>query len=181
VPLFRLWDCTAVSIGYHRTEGEAEGIMKKHLTILVAAFGLTALLAPLTADTPGRHPRYLHARTDLRVAQLLLRVHDEPNVIHHIHAVDEEIGFAVHEIDQAAVLDHKDVEDRPHYDTNLDRPGRFRKAMALLQSARRDIREEEDNPRAIAWRDRAYRHIDAAIEQLRRAAHDLRMDRLEGF
>jgi hypothetical protein len=137
--------------------------------------------ATLSADTPGRHPRYLHARTDLRTAQLLLRVHDEPNVMRHVDAVHAEIEAAIHEVDQAAVIDRKDLEDHPRIDTGLDRPGRFRKAMALLVSARRDIGQEEDNPRAIGWRDAAFRHIDAAMEQLRHAARDLKIDRLEGY
>jgi len=157
--------------------------MKRSLLSCFAALGLAALVwtGSSPADTPGRHPRYLHARTDLRTAQWLLRVQDEPNVMHHIHRVDEAIDRAVAEIDHAAVIDHKDIIEHPRIDANLNRPGRFQKAMALLRSARADIAREEDNPRAIGWRDRAYHHIDEAMEQLRRAAIDLHMDRLEGF
>jgi len=133
------------------------------------------------AGTPGRHPKYLRARTDLRSAQFLLRAHDEPNVMRHVHEMDAEIDLAIGEIDRAAVIDHKDLEEHPRIDTGLDRPGRFRKVMALLASARHDIAEEEDNPRAIGWRDAAFRHIDLAMEQLRKAARDLRIDRLEGY
>ena len=150
-----------------------------------AALGIVALamvtVSAVSAETPGRHPRYLKARSDLRTAQLVLRIHDEPNVMAHVHAVDEEIDAAVREIDRAAVLDHKDMDDHPRFDARLGRPERFRRAMALLAGARRDIGMEEDNPRAIAWRDIAFRHIDAAMEQLRKAARDLRIDRLEGF
>jgi hypothetical protein len=143
---------------------------------------LTAAAIPAGfADTPGRHPRYLHARTDLRTAQWLLRVHDEPNVMEHIRAVDMEIDRAVAEIDRAAVLDRKDILDHPRVDERLDRPGRFRRAMALLREARADIDREEDNPAARGWRNRAFEHIDGAIDQLRRAARDLHLDRLEGF
>src|SRR5580692_8108913 len=144
---------------------------------------LTIMLAPVivSADAPGRHPAYLHARTDLRTAQFLLRVHDEPNVMRNLHAADEEVEAAIHEVDRAAVIDRKDLEDHPRIDSGLDRPGRFRKAMALLVNARRDIDKEEDNPRAIAWRNAAFQHIDAAMEQLRRAARDLKIDRLEGY
>jgi len=148
----------------------------------VIAMGMIALVAsPAMAETPGRHPHYLHARSDLRTAQLLLRVHDEPNVMAHIHAVDGEVDAAIREIDHAAVLDHKDMDDHPRIDARLDRAGRFRRAMELLASARRDIGMEEDNPRAIGWRDVAFRHIDEAMNQLRRAARDLHMDHLEGF
>jgi hypothetical protein len=155
--------------------------MTKTHQLWISAVGAAALLAlTLSADTPGRHPRYMHARTDLRTAQLLLRVHDEPNVTRHVDKVHEEIEAAIHEVDHAAVIDRKDLEDHPRIDTGLDRPGRFRKAMALLASARRDIGEEEDNPRAIGWRNAAFQHIDEAMEQLRRAARDLKIDRLEG-
>ena len=145
----------------------------------IVVLGAVAMLA--LADTPGRHPKYLRARTDLRTAQFFMRVHDEPNVMRHVREVDGEINLAIREIDRAAVLDHKDMDDHPRIDTSLDRPGRFRKVMALLVSARRDIGEEEDNPRAIGWRDAAFRHIDLAMEQLRKAARDLRIDRLEGY
>jgi hypothetical protein len=148
----------------------------------IVTFGMFDLLAPAaSAETPGRHPHYLRARTDLRTAQIMLRVRDEPNVMDHIRSVDAEIDAAIREIDHAAVLDRKDVDDRPHFDARLGRPGRFHRSMALLASARRDIGQEEDNPRAIAWRDIAFRHIDQAMDQLRRAARDLHMDRLEGF
>jgi len=36
--------------------------------------------------------------------------------------------------------------EHPPIDTNLDRRGRFRKAMELLQRARADIAAEEDDP-----------------------------------
>jgi hypothetical protein len=135
----------------------------------------------MRADTPGRHPAYLHARSDLRTAQWLMRVHDDPDVMHRVHQADIEIDRAVHEMDIAARLDHKDLDDHPPIDTSLDRRGRFRKAMELLQRARADIGREEDDPSAIGWRDLAYRHIDAAMNFVRRAARDLRMERDLGW
>src|SRR5580698_7758905 len=82
---------------------------------------LTIMLAPamVSADAPGRHPAYLHARTDLRTAQFLLRVHDEPNVMRNLHAADDEIEAAIREVDRAAVIDRKDLEDHPRADVNL--------------------------------------------------------------
>jgi hypothetical protein len=44
---------------------------------------LTLIAAPtlLRADEPGHHPSYLHARTDLRTAQMMMRVDDpDPGV-----------------------------------------------------------------------------------------------------
>ncbi|HXB54070.1 MAG TPA: hypothetical protein VN461_04755 [Vicinamibacteria bacterium] len=149
----------------------------------IVALSTLALLLPLVGrgDTPGRHPRYLRARSDLRTAWLLLRVHDEPNVMREVRATQVDIERAIREIDRAAVLDRKDIDDHPPIDTSLDRPGRFLKVMALLDSGRADIAGEEDNPYAVGWRNLAYRHVDAAKEHLRRAAVTLRLDRELGF
>jgi hypothetical protein len=147
--------------------------------IFLAAVVSTPML--LRADTPGKHPFYLHARSDLRRAQLLMRVHDDPDVMRRIHKADVEIDRAIHEMDVAAKFDRKDLEDHPAIDTNLDRPGRFRKVMELLQKARADIGRQENDLSAVGWRDAAYRHIDAAIAFVRRAAHDLQMEQVLGW
>lgn len=155
--------------------------MKPYIWITV--FGAVATFAAVNgfADTPGRHPRYMHARSDLRAAQWYLNVREEPNVTRNLHAAYEEVERAVGEIDRAAVLDRKNLEDHPHVDTNLDRHGRFRKIVALLRSARNDIEHEEDNPAANAWRDAAFRHIDAALRFVKRAAADQHWDHELGF
>jgi hypothetical protein len=157
--------------------------MMRKSFVSVAALTLVAMLIPVCgmAETPGRHPHYLRARTDLRATQWLSRVHEEPNVMRNLKRCDEEIEAAIHEIDVASVVDRKDLEDRPRIDTRLDRNGRFRKMMELLDSARRDIGQEEDNPRAIGWRNAAFRHIDEARNSLKRAAMDLRIDRELGY
>lgn len=135
----------------------------------------------LSADTSGRHPAYLHARSDLRRAQMILRVHDDPDVMRRIHQADIEIDRAVHEMDVAARFDHKDLDDHPPIDTHLDRRGRFQKAMELLKKSRADIAREEDDPSAVGWRNLAFQHIDAAMDFVRRAARDLRMERDLGW
>ncbi len=147
---------------------------------IILAVATTLVVSAMALAQP-RHPRYLHARTDLRTAQFLMRVHDEDNVMRHLRQADREIDEAVGAIDRAAVIDHRYIEDHPPIDRNLDRRGRFRRAMELLKAARNDIGREEDNPRATGWRDAAYRHIDAAMDQLRRAARDLHMDHMEGY
>src|SRR5580658_11380322 len=97
---------------------------KTHQLLISAVGGVIScaalFAATLSADTPGRHPRYLHARTDLRTAQMLMRVHDEPNVMRNLRAADEEIEAAIREVDRAAVIDRKDLEDHPRPDVNLD-------------------------------------------------------------
>lgn len=157
--------------------------MNKRTYMWMIVLGTAAVFATVRgfADTPGRHPRYMHARSDLRAAQWYLNVREEPNVTRNLRAAHEEVEKAIHEIDHAAVIDRKDLEDHPHVDTNLDRHGRFRKIVALLRSARGDIEHEEDNRAASRWRDAAYRHIDAALEFVHRAAKDLQWDRELGF
>ena len=153
------------------------------LRMLGLMFTITAMaiLAPTGVHAQGRHPRYLHARTDLRTAQFYLRVREEANVTRNLHAADIEVEAAVKEVDRAAVIDHKDLEEHPGVDTRLGRKDRFRKIVDLLRSARADIEHEEDNPRAREWRDRAFRHIDQALNAVHRAAVDARVDHELGF
>jgi hypothetical protein len=147
------------------------------MTLIAAA----ALLAPIATQAQGRHPRYLHARTDLRTAQLLARVREEPNVTRNLEAAAREMEAAIGEIDRASVLDRRDLVDRPPIDANLARKDRFRKIVDLLRSARADIGGEEDNPNARAWRSVAFQHIDEALNSVHRAATDARLDHELGF
>ena len=141
------------------------------------------LLAPMIgkADTPGHHPHYIHARGDLQEARAFLRGPLEPNVEASFRAADSEIQQAIQEINHAAASDAKDVYSRAHPDAHPDRVGRFRNIAKLLARARKDLAAEEDNPAAMGWRDNAYRHIDAAMGFVQKAARDLRVDRQLGW
>lgn len=155
--------------------------MLRKALLLTAALGFAAILLAPQASAQ-RHPRYLHARSDLRTAQFIIRdTNLEPNVMRHLNTAAGEIERAIHEVDHAAVVDGKDLNDHPRVDAHMDRRGRFREVMRLLNAARRDIGREEDNPNALRWRDVAFRHIDVAIEEMRRAAHDMHFDHLEGY
>jgi hypothetical protein len=142
--------------------------------IPVSTIGALLLLATANsfADTPGRHPAYLHARTDLRRAERLMEVREQPNVMRDLAAAAHEAHEAIREMDAAALWDRKDIVDNPPIDTYPDRPGRFRAIAQFLFGAKRDIQHEEDNPIARAWRDRAIRHIDESIRLVRLAARD---------
>jgi len=151
-----------------------------NLRTLTAGFiALMAAAVPsaMNADTPGRHPAYLHARSDLRTAQFFMRVREEPNVTRNLADADREVEAAIGEIDRAAMFDRKNLMDNPRVDTNLDRRHRFERIVALLRSARADMSREEDNPPARENRDEACRRIDAALEHIHRAAVDLHWDR----
>ena len=152
-------------------------------TLVYSLIGLAAAFVPATvsAEQPGRHPAYLHARSDLRAAQFLMRVREEPNVAKHLVEADHQANAAVAEIDRAAIIDRKDIDDHPHVDLNLERQGRFRRTVELLREARADLAREEDNGRARGWRDAAYQHIDQALEHVHRAAVLLHWDHEFGF
>lgn len=144
--------------------------VKRIPSLMVGALALIA--ANSFADTPGRHPAYLHARTDLRRAERLMDVREEPNVMRDLATAAREAHEAIRELDEAALWDRKDVVDNPPVDTYPDRSGRFRAMTQFLFAARRDIDREEDNPAARAWRNRALHHIDESIRLVRRAARD---------
>ncbi len=149
--------------------------MKLGIVVLLAA----ASFAP--SAMAGSHPRYLHARSDLRVARSLLQVREEPNVTRNLMDAEREVGAALGEINRAAEMDRKGMGADPRIDSNLDRRGRFAKIVALLRSSRADITEEEDNPGAREWRNAAIRHIDLALDFVKRAARDSHIDRELGF
>lgn len=151
--------------------------------LALTLIGLAATIAPsaLNADTPGNHPAYIRARSNLRAAQLLLRIREELGIRRHLVEADREVEAAIREIDRAAVIDRKDIDDHPPVDLRLDRLGRFRKTVELLRTARADLAREEDSGRARGWRDAAYLHIDQALEHVHKAAIDLHWEHELGF
>jgi hypothetical protein len=155
-------------------------MMKLHpRAILPIALSIT-LLAPAGIWAQYRHPRYLHARSDLRRAQFLMRIPDEPNVTRDMQAASDRVERAIHELDAAAMFDRKDIDDHPSVDTHIGRGSRFREMLRLLGSARKDISEEEDNPRAAQWRNRAFGLIDEAMGIVQKGGYDKFRDETMG-
>jgi hypothetical protein len=145
----------------------------------VSIFMALAAMTPF-ADAQFRHPAYLHARSDLRRATLLMRVPEEPNVARDMNAAADFTERAIHELDAAAMFDRKDIDEHPPIDTHIGRGGRFREILRLLDSARHDIEREEDNPRAREWRNRAFRNIDDAMALIRKGGYDKFRDEVGG-
>jgi hypothetical protein len=141
---------------------------------------VAALLTPAAIHAQGPHPHYLSARTDLRTAQLLSRIEERPTVALNLKAADHEMAAAIKEIDDAAVIDRKDLIDQPPIDAKIARLDRFRKIVDLLRTARTDLEQEEKNARAGQWRDAAIQHIDEALKSVRKAAVDAQLDRQLG-
>jgi tetratricopeptide (TPR) repeat protein len=139
----------------------------KHAPILMAL-----VLVPFAANAQYRHPAYLHARSDLRRATLLMRIPDEPNVNRDMAIAVDFTERAIRELDAAAMFDRKDLDDHPPIDARLGRGSRFREILRLLDSARHDIEREEDNPRAREWRNRAFQNIDDAVALVRKGGYD---------
>jgi len=143
--------------------------MKKLTLLLSAAFwtflGFALTAGRAAADTPGQHPYYLHALSDLRDARAHLdkltpsEVVDEKEV-HAIAEVDKAIG----EIKKASIDDGKDLSDHPPVDAKLDKKGRLHHAVELLEKAKQDVDHEEDNKFAKGLRGRANDHIKKAIK-----------------
>ncbi|HEY2679611.1 MAG TPA: hypothetical protein VGI65_21770 [Steroidobacteraceae bacterium] len=136
-------------------------------TSLVKAFALigVALLAvsPTWADTPGKHPAYLHALSDLRDARAHLTQTTSNETVDQAqaHAIDH-IDKAINEIKQASIMDGKNIQDHMTVDAHLDHPGRLHNALDLLNKAKSDVSSEEDQPDTKGLRMRVMQHIEDA-------------------
>jgi len=143
--------------------------MKVGLKQGVLTFGL-ALLASATAFAQtATHPHYINARSDLAKARALMQQPDEGNVEAQLRNAVTAVNNAIKEIDNAAKLDHKDMDDHPKVDTSLKCLGKFHEIFRLLRAAKIDIDQEEDNPASRTWRARANTQIDEARQYVKKA------------
>jgi hypothetical protein len=143
------------------------------LSTLLAAIALVALLVPTMgrqseANAQGRHPHYLHALSDLRLARAYL---DRLTPSEHIddeqmHAI-QEIDAAIQEIKKASIDDGKDIHAHEPIDAHIEPRGRFGKAREALNAALKDVSKEEDDPYTKGLQFRAQEHIRHASETVR--------------
>jgi hypothetical protein len=125
--------------------------------------------APVVVVAPPRHPAYLRALEDLRHARAHL---ERPANVTARTAWDEavairEIDVAMGEIRRAAIDDGKPVGYRPPVDVAMDWSGRLRRTVELLERARQDCAQDEDNAFAQGLQARAIQHIEAALAYVR--------------
>jgi tetratricopeptide (TPR) repeat protein len=115
-------------------------------------------------------PAYLHALSDLRAARWMLehRPGDWARTEDEVEAV-KQIDAAITELKNAAIDDGKDINDHPKVDEKSEHMGRLHDAIEFLKKARANIFQEEYNEKAEGLRDRAYRHIDEAINATQKA------------
>lgn len=123
---------------------------------------------PPPPPQPQAHPAYLHALTDLRAARGYLRRPAGAVVKWDENRAIREIDAAINEIRRASIDDGKNIEDHPAVDDHMVWGGRLQKSLELVESARRDVNQAEDNGFAQGLRGRALGHIDLAA----RAIHD---------
>jgi len=133
-----------------------------------------ARVAPAPVAAP-KHPAYLHALSDLRLARAFLERPANVVVKWDERRAIVEIDEAIRRIREAAIDDGKDVADHPP----VDRPtwgGRLDRALELLGKARADISEEEDSPSNAVHRFRvlAFEHIGNAERLVRDGIEDAR-------
>ncbi len=138
----------------------------------VALVGLIAMPCLSMGQTPGHHPHYLHALSDLRYARYLLNRPEEHRVWMDQKEATFRIDRAIAEIKRASIDDHKNLNDHPMPDRTWQRADRLHKAAELLESAMRDLNYEEDNYRASDWRVQAVKHTHDALELTRKAMID---------
>ncbi len=137
--------------------------MRSTMMKLAAVAGF-AMLAGVTAfaDTPGRHPAYLHALSDLRDARAHLEHQGSDPGDHAEEAAISNIDKALDEIKRAAIMDGKDIHDHMPVDAHLLRRDRFRQAMEILDKAKADVSSEEDQPDTKGLQKRVINLINAA-------------------
>lgn len=142
--------------------------MHTQLTKLAGALALASFIgSPVWADTPGKHPAYLHALADLRDARAHLEhLSSDPVDNAEEHAI-RQIDAAIHDLKVAAIDDGKDIHDHMPVDAHVKRTDRFHKALELLDKAQKDVSHEEDQPDTQGLQARTIHHIEDARRDVR--------------
>jgi len=129
------------------------------LQVIASASFALVLAAPSWADTPGKHPAYLHALSDLRDARAHLeRLASDP----------------VNQEEDHAIMDGKNISDHMPVDAHLPLRGRFHKALDLLNKAQADVSGEEDQPDTQGLQMRVIHHIGEARRSVKHAIETIR-------
>ena len=118
--------------------------------VAIAAGGLAT--APALAQS---HPHYLKALTDLRLARALLQAPDTGRAEGFEKTVIDDIDQAISELRHAAIDDGKSLDDHPPIDANVSHKDRLHEILALVEGAGRGLAVDEDDQKALGWRDRA--------------------------
>ena len=126
----------------------------------------------VVATAPSAHPSYLRALSDLRAARGYLARPAGIAVKWDENRAIRQIDNAINEIKRAAIDDGKPIEDHPMVDAGMVWGGRLQKALELVEAARADVNQEEDNAFAGGLRNRAIGHIDGAAHDIKEGIAD---------
>jgi hypothetical protein len=152
------------------------------ISSILAAIAVAVLLVPTTsrqseAQGQERHPHYLRALSDLRLARGYLdRLTPNERIDEDQQRAINEIDKAIDEIRHASIDDGKDIRDHAPIDARIEPRDRFAKAHEALQAAMGDVRQAEDDPRTRALQGQAMdkiRRATAAVEDIQRHRHFL--------
>lgn len=150
-------------------------ILKSSTTVALVAAATMSFAASLTAhaDTPGRHPGFLHALTDLRSARwLIMHRQGDAKVSAHEDAAVQDIVAAISDIQRAAIDDGKALDDHPAMDAPPSREGRLKRAQELLTAAHHDINQRDDDPATFELKKVALKNVQAATHEVDGALWD---------
>jgi hypothetical protein len=172
-------------ISKEEDNGFANGLRNRavgHLDLAVNAVndGISRQGAPVVVVAPpppppaAKHPAYLHALTDLRTARGYLERPASTKVKWDEKRAIREIDAAIGEIKKASVDDGKDIADHPPVDAGMVYGNRLQKAIEMIEKARGDVNEEEDNTWAKGLRNRSISHIDNAVRFINEGIADAR-------
>jgi len=143
---------------------------------VIAVFAVLSSPSAVQASFFGDHPRYMHAIADLKTARVFIEEPSAPNVRADQNNATAEIDAAVEEVKKAAKDDWKDTSNVPNVDAHLNHKGRLEEALKLLDRARKDISQEEDDHHARGLQAHAIVHVDNAIGFVKMAIEFQRAD-----
>ena len=148
---------------------QKNSLKKLGLSFCLCVFGITSGIAQ---GWPGQRPAYLHALTDLRAARWMIQ-HRPGNWAQSNLELDavKQIDAAINDIKQAAINDGKNIDDHPQVDERNDHNGRLHAAHDYLKKAHDDISKGEDNQYSRDLRNRSYKHIGQALQDVDAAIH----------
>lgn len=134
------------------------------LLALVTTACLVVVPPPPPRPRPVRHPNYLQALSDLRLARAYLNRGEVvfPDLSGPQVAAMSQVDGAIDALWRASIRDGRDPRYAPPIDANLGRGNLFHKVMDLLNSARANCAREEDDVQTRGLRANAIGHIDNA-------------------
>ena len=144
--------------------------MNKFRMYVATAVAALTLCGTAYAMTPGQHPGYLHALSELKDARWLIQHRPGDTAVTVAEAgAPVDINAAIGDIKHAASIDDKNLDIHPPVDAPPTQQGRLHKALELLGEALNEVNRPEDNPAALPYQRGAIRHIQAAMDQTKDA------------